>query len=140
MVLERFSSLYRSLTTESVDKLGDVYAPNALLVDPIGSHEGLDAIKHYFANLLENNQSCQFVIERQTLNDNQGFVVWTMIYQHPKLASGATLKLNGISELRTEHDLIVYQRDYYDLGEMIYEHIPMLGFVVRKIKQRLKGI
>ncbi len=28
-------------------------------------------------------------------------------------------------------------KDYYDLGEMVYEHVPILGFIIRKIKGKL---
>jgi hypothetical protein len=32
---------------------------------------------------------------------------------------------------------IIRQRDYYDAGQMIYEHLPLLGWVVRGIKRRV---
>lgn len=34
-------------------------------------------------------------------------------------------------------DIIVYYKDYYDLGEMVYEYIFLLGYFVKKIKIRL---
>ena len=34
-------------------------------------------------------------------------------------------------------DKVYYQQDQYDLGAMIYEHIPVIGPVVRFLKRRL---
>jgi hypothetical protein len=41
--------------------------------------------------------------------------------------------------VETENDLITRQRDYYDAGEMIYEHLPLLGWAVRGVKRRVKS-
>ena len=57
---------------------------------------------------------------------------------HPQLASGAEIEVTGISHIRYD-DLIFYHRDYYDLGEMLYEHIPAYGWITRKLKARLAG-
>jgi len=45
--------------------------------------------------------------------------------------------MSTIDALVSKDDIIVYHKDYYDLGEMVYEHIPLLGFFVKKIKKRL---
>lgn len=38
-----------------------------------------------------------------------------------------------------QDDLIIRQRDYYDAGEMIYEHLPLLGWAVRGVKRRVRS-
>ena len=47
------------------------------------------------------------------------------------------INVDGITQLKVVDDIIVYHKDYYDLGEMVYEHIPLLGYFVKKIKTRL---
>jgi hypothetical protein len=32
---------------------------------------------------------------------------------------------------------IYYPRDYFDLGAFVYENVPMLGSIIKRIKQRL---
>ena len=41
------------------------------------------------------------------------------------------------SYLKTRNGKIYYHRDYFDMGAMVYEQLPLLGRIVRKIKQRL---
>ena len=54
-------------------------------------------------------------------------------------APGArSLNNRRISHIRFE-ERINYHRDYYDLGEMLYEHIPLYGWFTRQLKTRLAG-
>jgi hypothetical protein len=32
---------------------------------------------------------------------------------------------------------VYYHRDYYDAGSMLYEHIPLMGYAIRKIKKKV---
>ncbi len=43
----------------------------------------------------------------------------------------------GVSVMELKSNRIVFQRDYYDLGEMVYERVPLLGRLVRKLRERL---
>jgi limonene-1,2-epoxide hydrolase len=40
------------------------------------------------------------------------------------------VKASGISELTIE-EKIIRQRDYFDVGELFYENIPVLGSIIR---------
>ena len=33
-------------------------------------------------------------------------------------------------------DLIVYQRDFFDMGAMVYEHVPLLRGLIKVIKAK----
>ena len=47
------------------------------------------------------------------------------------------ISVNGVSLLTLKDDRVVYHRDYYDMGEMVYEHVPVLKRVIHYIKKRL---
>ena len=57
-----------------------------------------------------------------------------MHLQHKKLSANKTILLNGASFIRFDAEKINYHRDYYDLGALIYEQIPLLGAVVKKVR------
>ena len=78
----------------------------------------------------------QAIKEQQQVNDN-GFLTWTMTLEHPKLQKGKTICVNGVSHLKFRDGQVIYHRDYFDLGEMLYENLPLLGSVIKAIKQRL---
>ncbi|HDY7901818.1 TPA: nuclear transport factor 2 family protein, partial [Vibrio vulnificus] len=50
---------------------------------------------------------------------------------------GACVEVKGVSHLKFEAGKVIYHRDYFDLGEMLYENLPLLGGIIRAIKQRL---
>lgn len=54
------------------------------------------------------------------------------------LAGGKALELAGCSMVTVEEERIIHQRDYYDAGEMLYEHLPLLGWAVRGVKRRVR--
>jgi limonene-1,2-epoxide hydrolase len=43
------------------------------------------------------------------------------------------VEVPGVSILRFT-DKIVYQRDYFDVGAMMYEQLPIFGWVLRRLK------
>lgn len=138
-VIDKFVGFYTSLDAASLSVLPEIYHSNAVLIDPFGHHQGLKSIEGYFRHLLENIKHCRFDID-EPFYDGQRFAVsWVMHWSHPRVAGGKALSLPGCSFGQVQHERIVQQRDYYDAGEMIYEHLPILGGVVRSVKRRVSA-
>lgn len=135
--IEKFTQFYQRLDAQSMQGLADIYAANVVFVDPVTKHEGLTALQHYFAKLLANTSACRFDIKQINQQGQHVFVSWQMHFSHPKLKAGKTISVEGVSELQIVNDKIVFHRDYYDMGEMIYQNIPILGYLIRLIKNRL---
>ncbi|WP_333900970.1 nuclear transport factor 2 family protein [Enterobacter wuhouensis] len=138
-VISRFVDYYTALDSQPPSALAGLYDPEATLIDPFGEHNGLFAIQRYFTHLLANVENCRFTIDPPLSNERRFVVTWTMHWSHPRIAGGEQLELPGCSVVDVVNDLIVRQRDYYDAGEMIYEHLPVLGWAVRGVKRRVKS-
>ncbi|MGB7801726.1 nuclear transport factor 2 family protein [Buttiauxella sp.] len=138
-VIDRFIDYYARLDNQPPTALAALYHQDAQLIDPFGEHKGLFAIQRYFIHLLLNVDHCHFAIEAPVRDDSRFAVSWTMSWSHPRIAGGKTLSLPGCSMADIDNDLIVLQRDYYDAGAMIYEHVPLLGFAVRSVKRRVRS-
>jgi limonene-1,2-epoxide hydrolase len=138
MLIDKFIAFYQDLNQESVQNLGQIYHQDICFDDPVGRHSGLQTVKYYFDKLLENTTGCRFDILNIVREDAQAFVVWKMHYEHPKLNKGKTLVVNGTSHIKIQDDKVIYQRDYFDLGEMLYEHIPLVGRIILWLKNGLK--
>ncbi len=59
-----------------------------------------------------------------------------MLLKHPRLNGGALVTVPGSTHLRFR-DKVVYHRDYFDAGAMLYEQLPLIGMVIRIIKGRI---
>lgn len=135
-LIERFEAFYRHVSPQTLDQLDNIYSDDAVLIDPLSEHQGLAAIKDYFASLLQNTQTCKCDIEHVSEQGDHYFVTWKMTVVHPHLNKGRMFIVNGVSHLKAKNGKMVFHRDYYDLGEMIYEHVPVLKHVIKSIKRR----
>ncbi len=142
-VIERFCKIYTDICQISPDDLDSIYANDVVFIDPITTHRGIGEVKHYFSNLLEQAESCKFDIA-DVFNCSTGNPTHTQVSHVVNWTMHLTLKgnkkhitLDGTTQLNVVNDSIVYHKDYYDLGEMVYEHVPILGFVIKKIKGKL---
>ena len=136
--LTLFRDLYQSLNSENLNLLDEVYSENIAFTDPLHSIDGIDNLKRYFAQMYENAGGVTFEFLKETLQDNEAFISWRMHFTHPRLNRGRDILVEGASIIRFDaHGKIDYHRDYYDAGSLLYEHIPILGTVIKTIKSRL---
>lgn len=136
--LARFIGLYQQLNRDELHRLPEVYANEVVFTDPAHRIEGLAALTDYFAALYQRLAYCRFVITSQLQQGRQAWLGWTMTFSHPRLRGGAPVTVEGVTRLEfDETGKVCLHRDYFDLGAMLYEQLPLLGSVVRTIKGRL---
>lgn len=129
--------IYQDLNKSTLHRLEQVYHQDVVFEDAAHRLEGWGALESYFASLYSNVSRCDFdIVEQQQVGDS-GFLTWTMTLEHPKLSKGSEIKVNGVTHLKFFQERVIYHRDYFDLGEMLYENLPLLGAVIKTIKQRL---
>jgi len=134
-LLDNFCNLYQHLNKDNLAQLKEVYSDDVVFIDPIHEVKGLIALTAYFENLYENMEQCDFHIQHIIEQDAQACIVWQMIYSHKKINKGQPVSVNGCSHLQFSNK-IDNHRDYLDLGEMLYEHLPLIGPVISTIKKR----
>lgn len=137
-IVAKFCEYYRELTLESLNDLATIYSHDAMFIDPVHSTEGLANISRYFERLVGNINHCRFYIDEVVEAQQQAFVTWVMDFSHPKLNRGKAIQLHGSSHLQFT-DRIVYHRDYYDLGQMVYEQVPLLNTLIKQVKSRMSA-
>ncbi len=124
-----------------VCELASIYSKDVVFIDPIAQHNGLGAVEEYFTKLLKNAKHCEFTIHQQeTAESGDCVVTWTMEFSSKnaaKVSQSKLMSVDGITLLKIRDDKIFYHRDYYDLGQMVYENIPILGWLIKKIKRSI---
>jgi limonene-1,2-epoxide hydrolase len=137
MNIEMVSEVYQKLNKNNLHLLEQIYHKDVVFEDSAHRLEGWVQLSAYFDSLYTNVIKCDFDIRHHQQVEDSGFLTWTMQLQHPKLNGGEAVNVNGVSHIRFSGDRVIFHRDYFDLGEMLYENIPLLGFVIKNIKQRL---
>ena len=135
---QKIRHLYLHFNKKILPQLEDIYSENVQFRDPINTVIGLVQLEEYFGSSMKNLLDCRFEFHHSLEMPDSGEAVlfWTMHYRHKKLAGGKTLELTGSSHLMYS-DKVHYHQDYYDAGAMVYEHLPVVGSIIRRIKKRM---
>lgn len=134
-IVGRLKAFYSHFNLTSVNQLDQLYTTDIEFRDPIHIIHGSLALKNYFKNIATN---CAFDYIDELVGENAAYITWEMSYKHPMLAWGKPLKLRGMSHIKYT-DKIYFQEDSYDLGAMVYENFPILGWLIAFVKNRLGG-
>ena len=131
----RLMAFFEEMNVESVEGLDKIYQPDLHFQDPVHEIHGLSSLEKYFTHLNKNLASCQFDFKSVDSTGDHFYIQWIMTarLKRPK----KTIVLNGISVIEVSGELVAKQRDYFDLGEMVYEKVPLLGGIIRGIKRKL---
>ncbi len=136
--LARFVAFYNQLNFSNLDTLHDLYAENVHFIDPVHHISGLAALEQYFAHAYQNLQQCEFEMGAHGVGPHWGFVSWQMRFRHPAIGAGELIVVDGSTELTYDaNGKIVRHRDYYDLTQMVYQHLPVIGWLTGKVRSRM---
>ena len=126
-VISRFVEYYATLDTQPPSVLAGIYRADATLIDPFGEHSGCSRSSAISPTCWLTSSTVALPLMRRC---SRAIALWSpmMHWSHPRIARGAVRQLPGCSVVDMRDDRIVRQRDYYDAGEMIYEHLPILGW------------
>jgi hypothetical protein len=134
--LSNFVSIYQTLSTNNLDLLANIYHADVTFIDPMHKVEGLDDLFKYFESLYQNLASCSFEIEDIIAEGHEAAIYWKMTYQHAKLNKGKEVTVYGNSHIKGQNDKVIFHRDYLDLGQMLYEQLPIFGKLTKWIKTK----
>jgi hypothetical protein len=131
--------IFNALNANSMNLLKDFYAQDVQFLDPLTSIKGLDTLTSYYQGLYQNVKTIRFDFHDAIVNDKTIVVMWTMYYQVDSLNQGKEIAVPGNSHIKfNDEELVYYHRDYFDVGTMVYEHVPVIGWLVNQVKSRLQ--
>jgi hypothetical protein len=127
------------LTKDNLALVDEFYHAEVDFIDPVGKIKGAAKVKAYYKNMYQNVDSLKFEFSEFHESGNTVIAVWKMVLKTPKLNSGETITVDGNSVVKFDSSgKAIYHRDYFDMGAFVYENIPVVGFVVKKIKARFQ--
>jgi len=141
-LLNSVQDLFKDAAGFSTALLPQVYATDVVFVDPVHRVEGIAALQAYFDRSYSNVISCKFEFTGEVIQGDTAVLKWIMHVTHRSLAAGRPIDVPGVSWLKasaTEPEKIAYHEDYYDLGALVYEQLPLLRRIVACIKARMSG-
>lgn len=129
---------FNEFNLQNMQALDFFYADEVRFSDPLKKIDGLNKLKEYYQELYHNVESISFEFHNFIEEEHSVACEWTMTVQIKKLNSAWPYEVKGSSFFNFNHDdLVNYHRDFFDVGEMIYEKIPVFRNIIQLIKSRL---
>ena len=134
---KRLEEAYHNISPDNLGIVESLYTHDAYFEDPSHAVQGKAALLAHFSKTFAKLQGCSFKFHQNVTNGADIFMAWTIFVNYPSLNGGQTIRVEGASFLKTRNGKIYYHRDYFDLGSLLYEHVPLVGRLIKKIKQRI---
>lgn len=138
--LERFAAFFSSFDPDRIERLLEAtYAPDVYFNDTLKAIRGSAMLAHYLAESAAAVEACTVHIEDRTRTAQGEYLLrWRMMIRFKRLRRGTDTWTVGVSHLRFAQDgRVAYHQDYWNAADGIYEHVPLLGTLIRAIKRRL---
>jgi len=128
-------SVFEQLRADRLDVLESIYAPDVWFKDPFNEVTGLPAVQRIFAHMFAHLEAPHFVVRSVARQGGALFITWDMHFAFLSWQRGRAQSIHGASHLQLdEHGRIVRHRDYWDAAEELYEKLPGIGWLLRRLK------
>lgn len=136
---EKLKIFFHKLDKNSLGLVTEFYHPQVEFIDPVGTIKGSDKIKKYYEGMYKNAATVKFDFKNTYQDGNTVIAIWTMTLETDKLNGGKPYSVDGNSVVKfAPNGQAIYHRDYFDMGAFVYEKIPVIGFVVKKIRENME--
>ena len=134
-MIEKFKSVYKSLDAKNIALVEAIYEEGVMFIDPLHEIKGIEKLTDYFERLYRNIESCRFDFLNEYSLESSAMITWVMTFTHKSLGK-KPIVVPGSSEILF-NEKIYYHRDYFDVGNMVYENIPVFGSAIKYIKRQV---
>ena len=135
--VERLVQFFEQLQPQDLQRLPEIYSPQARFKDPFNDVQGLGEIERIFAHMFVALDSPHFVVTERIVQDNKCFLVWDFRFRFKRFDTTSWQTVRGGTHLVfNDTGLVTLHRDYWDAAEELYEKLPLVGGMMRWLKRR----
>lgn len=132
------SDIFNRFNGKNLEILALLYSQDVVFQDPIHRFQNLIELTNYYKKMYKNVIKIEFKFENFVSEDENLNAQWTMVAQIKGLNQGKEIRVHGASFFKfNKQGLVCYHRDYFDVGEMLYEQLPVLKYLIKGIKNQL---
>lgn len=136
----RFAEFFSSFSPDRVQRLvPQTYAADVYFNDTLKAVRGREQLGHYLSESAAAVEDCRVEIVSTTpVLPGECLVRWTMMIRFKRFRRGEDTWSIGMSHLRfDQHGRVIYHQDYWNAADGLFQHVPLLGWMIRAIKRRL---
>ena len=139
-----FGNLQRyfdAMTPDSVRELtAVVYAPEGYLNDTLVGITGVGRIEAYFGDTVTKAKQLEVRFLERAPVGIDWYVRWRMKVVVDGVNDGGPVISYGVTQFRFDADgRVLLHKDFWDSGTGLYEHLPVLGPVVGRVRAAIES-
>lgn len=137
--VDRFRSLLADFKAADFrERVAEVYADDVFFNDTLKTVRGVDALEDYLANSADAIDQGTVEFLDLISRDGSYYFRWLMTIRFKRFAGGEPQRSIGMSHIRFGTDgKVVLHQDFWDSSQGLFEHVPVLGWMLRRAKKRL---
>ena len=124
-------------TPETISELKEYCTEDVHFRDPFNK---VHSVEHFVAIMEESYETLSevsFEVLETFWSEQAAVIKWNFYFRMKPGAEKETI--TGLSEIRSDGAKVTAHLDYWDSGERIYARIPVLGFFVRQVRNRVSA-
>jgi hypothetical protein len=135
--LDRYARFYETMTPADLETLDRFVVPDVRFKDPFNDVTGVDAMARCLGMAYDHGTPKFDVLDR-AVSERAGYLLWRYT-STKKGESRPAWIVEGMSEVRFAPDGRVAEHiDHWDSGEQFYLRLPIVGWLVGKVRKRLR--
>ncbi len=134
--LDDLLTWYAALTPQSLARIGEFYAADAVFKDPFNTVRGLPAITGIYTHMFRTTEAPRFIIRERIVQADQAFVTWDFSFT----LKGRQYNVVGGTHFHFDaQGLVIDHRDYWDAAEELWQKLPLIGGMVRWLRGKFRS-
>jgi len=135
--VDRYVAFMQGLGPDALDRLDEGLTEDARFCDPFNDVTGLPAVRRVFAHTYRMLRDVEIEVTDRAITGDRCYLRWVFHYRMAR--SPRRWSVVGVSELHFAPDGRVSAHiDHWDAAGQIYEKLPVLGPILRRIRRRLQ--
>ena len=131
---DRYRRFLETLTPEKLDRLPDYVTTDVRFKDPFNDVRGPGAMQRVFRHMFENVDNIRFTVHHVALAGDTCFMDW----RFEGRLGGRDWSFEGASVITLDTDgKVVAHIDHWDAASAFYECLPVIGWLLARIRGRL---
>jgi steroid delta-isomerase len=131
--LNSYIVFFEQMKREDLVRLPEFFAHQARFKDPFNDVTGVEQISKVFHHMFETLNTPKFIIDEAVLESDVAYIKW----KFTGASNAKQLKLVGVSRVVfNDQGLVLEHVDYWDASEQFYMKLPVIGSILRFIRNQ----
>lgn len=138
-VKERFLNLFGDFKNNAIEEIiRNTYADSFYFNDTFKVLYNLDDLVDYMIQTADMVETTTVEVSDVSFSGTDYYIRWIMEMKFKAKNKDIYSKSIGMTQLRFDQEgKIIFHQDYWDSTEGFYQHLPYIGFFLRKIRSNL---